>query len=223
MKNLQAIAALVLVLGGCGVQLANAPAVPNPGAAAAPNPLKAEPPAVNMARLKLQACGLLTPTERCRDYRNMLGRGLAVMVLRVNNVPIMITPYGGRMPLPRLLFQESTPLPLLGCDRPGYDANNNRFCRFTIVADAYPTAEMPTIGTAAGARMGGLNTVPIVDPAYRQCFMVEVHVYDDSSIMDPISHHRVFDKVPCPNNFVPATAVQTPQDSEPPGTPSPNS
>jgi hypothetical protein len=205
---------VVALLGGCAVQVA------------VPKPRPRESVAQNHERIRRQVC-LGLPKERCVDYRNMLGGQWAVEVVLVNNAPQPVRPYcieriPGKgceeVPVGKLLFQEAMPIRLEGCEKPGYDASGQLYCRFTLVVYAYLVEVLPTTMVSRSVVHQRLLQKPVVDDAYLGCFASEVHKYDGAGSTDPLSHHRVFDKGKAPCKKTPLTVtVDVPfQTNEPP-------
>lgn len=192
----------VALISGCGVTVTAAPQ-PNalqrrPPQAFAPHRTTTSPVAYT-PRPSTDINCMGVPDDRCRTYRNMLGPGKAITVLRVDNRPIRILPYGGILPLPRLLNGQVTALPFAGCSRRDEFGN----CVFVIWAEAYDVRTMSPNTDAPAAKE--MMTRPVIDPAYRTCYSTAVTIQDSWNGL-PISHHWSFDKVPCGNDIYPVTA-----------------
>ncbi len=189
MQKLHLTIVALFFLIGCGTMAAPAsiptPVAPSPGTALRQSAL---PP--------LGACPPGTPRYRCKTLVNATMHILVVAYIDNQRLPSLF-PYGGRVPLARLLPGEKTQFALPEvCTR--YDKDG--YCVYAVTADAYEGTDATLDPQLTGRE---LSYVPVLTEATRHCYYMEFAVPRSGdkfnwpvAIQDP-------DNRTCPNKIVP--------------------
>ena len=187
MKTTLAIVFSLLLFVGCGAVAAQTNIAPQAGSRATNDGLRGLP-------LMFGACPPGTTRGRCKTLVN--DTSYALVMARIDNVPIPIFPYGGRLPLPRLLPGEKTQFVLPSCTN--FDKYGN--CVYVLVADLYEITDSTIDPQLMGPE---LSVIPVITEDTRHCYLVEFTVPRDGRAFDwPVSIQWVNNR-PCPNKFVP--------------------
>lgn len=144
-----------------------------------------------------------TPTIRCGRLNNGLGKGLAIVVARVDNNPIVITPCGGNLALPRILDGEDTAFVWPACTRRDPKTGN---CWYRFVGIAYETINVEDLFPAG--TNPALHEMPSVKSQYRHCFLKDVLVSTSMMRRDFIPSIQEENLLgTCPQGIIPKTAA----------------
>jgi len=194
MKNNIALAIVSLLLSaGCGDMYAQANTAPQVG----PQRDMIGREFAPARRPLLGACPPGTPRMHCRLLANDIGPGLAIMVARVDNVPIPIFPYGGRLPLPRLLPGERTQFVLPTCTR----RDQYGSCVHKMVVEAYEVTDATVDPQLIDP---SLAVIPVVTEDTRHCYEVEFDMPADGRMLDlPAVSVQYWNSRRCPSRMVP--------------------
>lgn len=188
MRTMHLLVSLAL-LAGCGTMAAPAN-IPAP-VAYAPS---AMPPHAVMP--PLGACPPGTPRYRCKTLVNATMHILVVAYIDNQRIPALF-PYGGNVPLARLLPGEKTQFALpTACTK--YDKDH--YCVYTIVADAYEGED-----SMLGPQLldSELSYVPVVNEATRHCYRMQFAVPRSGDRLNwPVAIQDQDDRT-CPNRIVP--------------------
>jgi hypothetical protein len=209
MKNI-ALIIIALLLSGCGAtssQANNAPlAGPEPSMVerlfgvdhrkplSTPEARRAYSVAAGIPLIG--ACPMGTPRAHCMMISNDVDPSLALVVARIDNVPIMIFPYGGLLPLPRLLNGEKTQFVLPRCTK----RDKSGDCVYKLNAELYEVTDATIDPILSNPE---LTTIPVVSEDTRHCYELEFTVPRDGRSDRPAVSVQWWHSKKCPNLIVP--------------------
>ena len=221
MQKMHLLIASLFLIVGCGTTSSQANLAPQ-YAPVAPQATAGVAPA--MAMPQLGACHPGTPQLRCKTLINATPNILVSVYIDNQRVPSLF-PYGGTVPLARLLPNDKTQVSLMmPCTR--YDKDG--YCVRTVTADAYEAAYLPVNPPTMDP---ALSVVPIVTEETRHCYYMEFAVPRSGDRLNWPIAIQDSDNRTCPNKIVPKGKEQvddTPTDDvapdeEKPGADSPKS